>query len=381
MGEFAVDVGARFHIGCLRGDRSQLSALGVDSDIFFKTFGDGINSLILGHRDQQEAMSRACGLQHPEQINPDFCLSRSGDDPKSRWVDGTPEYSFYICGLRKLFPKAKFVHIMRDVDAVVKSMMNFNMDGRMGLVDSEQKAYEYWSGTVQACLLAERALGPGVVHRLRYDDLVKQPEASMSSLLKFLGEPYDPACVEPLSRRINSSEVPANYCTTDPATDQSVVERARHLSEQLQAATACKQASTGDLAEFEARFEERVRFVASLNDEYAQGQKKVATLTTRLNWCGLMFAVSFALANATYWMNARGSRHAAVVTVVLWWLSATFALAIYLRFRWAGLADLGMRLMRRFNVLKRWQKKSSSPGAEVQGTEHLRRNRGVETSR
>jgi hypothetical protein len=94
-----------------------------------------------------------------------------------------------------------------------------------------------------------------------------------------------------------------------------------------------------------------------------------------------MFAVSFALANATYWMNARGSRHAAVVTVVLWWLSATFALAIYLRFRWAGLADLGMRLMRRFNVLKRWQKKSSSPGAEVQGTEHLRRNRGVETSR
>ena len=35
--------------------------------------------------------------------------------PKARWVDGTPEYALHICGLRKLFPHASFIHLFRDV--------------------------------------------------------------------------------------------------------------------------------------------------------------------------------------------------------------------------------------------------------------------------
>ena len=55
-----------------------------------------------------------------------------------RWVDGTPEYSFYIPGLRKLFPDALFIHIVRDVQAVVHSMLNFHRVGGIQLVPNQQ---------------------------------------------------------------------------------------------------------------------------------------------------------------------------------------------------------------------------------------------------
>ena len=50
-----------------------------------------------------------------------FRVSRGQSESKRRWVDGTPEYSLYIWPLLKLFPRAKFIHIIRDVRAAVRS--------------------------------------------------------------------------------------------------------------------------------------------------------------------------------------------------------------------------------------------------------------------
>jgi len=58
-----------------------------------------------------------------------FKISRMACDPKTRWVDGTPEYSFYVNPLRKLFPGARFIHVVRDVRSVVRSMINFQRTG------------------------------------------------------------------------------------------------------------------------------------------------------------------------------------------------------------------------------------------------------------
>jgi len=44
--------------------------------------------------------------------------------------------AFYICGLRKLFPQALFVHLVRDVTDVVRSLLNFFPDSRNRLVAS-----------------------------------------------------------------------------------------------------------------------------------------------------------------------------------------------------------------------------------------------------
>ena len=156
MGQFAIDVAIKYNIGSARENRSVLSAMDIGRDEFFASFGNAINDLILRHREDLEKKRK---------------IRRGETDPKARWVDGTPEYSFYICGLRKLFPNAKFIHIVRDVSSVVRSMLNFDRLGAGKLVANEQEAYTYWLRTVNSCSLAERAYGPNVVFRLRYSDL------------------------------------------------------------------------------------------------------------------------------------------------------------------------------------------------------------------
>ena len=73
-----------------------------------------------------------------------------------------------------------------------------------------------------------------MVYRLRYTALVENPESALRSLLDFLGEPYSAKCLEPLSERINSSNVPPDFKSDDPATDPAIVEEARRLSAEIE---------------------------------------------------------------------------------------------------------------------------------------------------
>lgn len=354
MGEFAVSLGVQFQIGHDRGERSQLGALDVDSDDFFSTFGDGINDLILRHRDRLEQNSQRSAEQDPTQIHSAFNISRSNIEPKSRWVDGTPEYSLYICGLRKLFPDAKFVHIVRDAKDVVNSLLNFRPDGPLAMAETEQQAYEYWLRTVQACVQAEQALGSQVVHRLRYDDLVQRPESTMRGVLEFLGEPFMPACIEPLTNQINSSNVPENFLAADPRTHTSLVEQALRLSEQLRQPLAEHPPSPHALHEFAASFSERVAYAARLDSQYGLANQEIdrlaaiiSRLLTKLNWCGAMLAAQLLLAIAVN-LGAATSRQALpTVDKLLWLIAAAICAGAYIVIRPTSFSHLAARIMRR----------------------------------
>src|SRR5436190_10829765 len=251
MGDFAISVAIGYQIGAARGDRSILSAMDISQDELFAILGRSINDLILSHRKNLEKKRQ---------------VTSEESEPKARWVDGTPEYSFHICGLRKLFPKALFIHIIRDVTSVVRSMLNFHRVSGRHLVANEQEAYDYWLRTVSSCLLAERAYGPRVVFRLRYSDLVNEPEAAFRSLLNFLGEPYAPECLKPLQKRINSSNVPADFDASDPQTDPAVVEKVRQLSAELEKESKHVEPSTMATDEIETIFDQRVRDVSQLEE-------------------------------------------------------------------------------------------------------------------
>ena len=278
IGPFAVNLAIGHEIGSARGEHSQLSALDIRRDDFMAHFGKSINDLILSHRRQFEMNLRSTALRDSSQVHEGFQIARSQSDSKSRWVDGTPEYSLYICGLRKLFPGALFIHIVRDVDSVVRSLLNFDRLGEGSLVANEQQAYEYWLRTVNACLEAERAYGRQIVHRLQYSDLINNPESALRSVLKFLGEPYVPACLEPLQLRINSSNVPASFHASDPQTDPSLVEQAMRLSTEVEKTPQPPEASPATSDEMEAAFNERVQYVATLASEYRRAQQIIATL-------------------------------------------------------------------------------------------------------
>src|SRR5437762_4418278 len=211
MGEFAVNIAMCYQIGTARNNRTILSAMDIQRDEFFANFGRSINALILKHRgdlDRRRTIERVqrtlkehglygddvSGEMSPDliaairryQIRNGFeangqldaetlgALRISGSECKSktRWVDGTPEYSFHIYGLRKLFPEALFVHILRDVASVVRSMLNFHHVAGVPLVANEEEAYNYWLRTVRACVKAEQAYATHVIYHLPYSVLI-----------------------------------------------------------------------------------------------------------------------------------------------------------------------------------------------------------------
>ena len=292
MGDFAVNVAKSYQVGAARGIFSILSAMDISRDEFFSHIGRSINSLVLKHRTDLDRKRLIIAVQrllkkegfYPGEVTGEFDdatsasvrqygtaggplyselvdslrTAASDSEDKTRWVDQTPEYSFHICGLRKLFPSALFIHIVRDVGSVVRSMLNFHRVAGIHLVANEEEAYKYWLRTVRACLEAEQAYGPNVIYRLRYMALVENPESTLRSLLEFLGEPYSAKCIEPLSERINSSNVPDDFTSQDPATDPVIIENAMRLSRDLQHGSQPPEASVAARAEMEAAFAERV---------------------------------------------------------------------------------------------------------------------------
>lgn len=275
LGPFTIATAVNYRLGAVRGERGQLSANFIEREELLETFGKTINQLILSHRKQFEDPQLR---QRAEWNPPPFKISRSADEPKSRWVDGTPEYSLYICALRKLFPRAVFVHLVRDVAEVVRSLLNFFPDAASRLVDNEQAAYEYWVRRAKACAEAERAYGPKIVYRMRYCDLVTQPQAAMHSLLEFLGEPDAPACLEPLERRINSSNVSPTFDSTEPIANPETVERARELSEQLLSSPPPREASAEAAAQLEAEFDRQVEYFATLESKLTEARTLIHDL-------------------------------------------------------------------------------------------------------
>src|SRR6266704_434089 len=144
MGDFAVNVAMSYQIGAARGIFSILSAMGISRDEFFSHIGRSINSLVLKHRGDLDrkrlmiavqrllkeqglylgevtgefdaatsAATRQYGIADESdllsyELVDSLRTAASDSEYKTRWVDQTPEYSFHICGLRKLFPCALF---------------------------------------------------------------------------------------------------------------------------------------------------------------------------------------------------------------------------------------------------------------------------------
>lgn len=256
IGKLAEDLGSTYALGSARGKYSHLSAMGITSAEFYETFGDSINDLILRH-------PRKTGSHSPLDLE--------------RWVDGTPENSFHIPGLLSLFPHAKFIHILRDVGSVVKSLMNFSNVGASDF--TEQAAYEKWLRAVQACVQAERDFGPETVLRIRYADLVSSPEQVLRSLLDFLNEPFCAECLEPLKTKINSSNVPSDFDPYDANTDPVLRDEAERLSQELLEGTYPRYAPNKEgVGKLETAPVERTKSVGSSEPpdrQFASGDSKL----------------------------------------------------------------------------------------------------------
>ncbi len=177
-----------------------------------------------------------------------FQVRRHADEPKQRWIDGTPLNSSHTLALSQVFPGARFIHNLRNPADVALSLENFDKVGA-----SPQKLDEglkTWMRHTESALLAERALGPEKVFRLDFERIENDAEPMIRELLAFLGEAYSPCCLEPLLQRTNSSEVDSKR----PALEKRLKRRrqykkARHLFEDAQdlTLTADKQSKAKEI--------------------------------------------------------------------------------------------------------------------------------------
>src|SRR5919201_3624253 len=118
---------------------------------------------------------------------------------KPRWGDKTPMYMRHLLLLRRLFPDAQHVHLIRDGRDAAISFLEL----------PEGIAFETWAHPrtpagfaalwrteVAAARRLARRLGPERYLEVRYEDLVADAERVLKEICSFAGLPFEPAMTD-----------------------------------------------------------------------------------------------------------------------------------------------------------------------------------------
>ncbi len=117
---------------------------------------------------------------------------------KRRWADKTAFNILVFEQLAKLFPDARFIHLVRDGRDLAASLLERQWRAPSGLLfdqcASVSGAMRYWASIVARGLALEaHASFHARVLRVRYEDVVSDPESALHQLCGFLGEAFDPS--------------------------------------------------------------------------------------------------------------------------------------------------------------------------------------------
>ena len=110
---------------------------------------------------------------------------------KKRYGDKTPRYIEHIPLLSRLWPEAKFVHLVRDGRDVALSYADVPFGP-----STVAKAAALWKERVVLGLEQGRSLGPKRYAEMRYERLLSRPQEETESLCSFLELDFDPAMLD-----------------------------------------------------------------------------------------------------------------------------------------------------------------------------------------
>ncbi|MEH6467297.1 MAG: sulfotransferase [Porticoccus sp.] len=99
------------------------------------------------------------------------------------WGDKTPWNVFHYQRIRKVFPEARYVHMLRDGRDCVSSYVD-SLRGLMN-IDCVDAAYR-WRDSVRRMNTVKRE-NPSRFLEVRYEDLVSNPDKIVFGVIKFLG--------------------------------------------------------------------------------------------------------------------------------------------------------------------------------------------------
>jgi hypothetical protein len=156
----------------------------------------------LGHEDRIAANRAALARVRP--IVDGIMSEYAGARGKKVWCDKTPQNLAHLTVLVETFPDARYLCLYRDGLDVAHSCLAVSRDGFMAELteyvrrsphDLVGAMLDSWCDKTEL-LLKMQQRHPEICHRVRYEDLVAQPDEVLPPLLAFLGVAWDPAMVE-----------------------------------------------------------------------------------------------------------------------------------------------------------------------------------------
>jgi hypothetical protein len=185
---------------------------------------------------------RVAALEEPDfaDVIDAVFTSYAAEHAKARWGDKTPNYALDVGLLAELFPKARFVHLVRDGRNVAMSLLEVPW-----WPNTLTEVAEVWTHWTHAAREAGRALGPERYVEVRYEELVDDAEGELRRLVRYLDMPYhDEMLTYP--ERLTGNGTPAYHRNAGRPPTNGLRNWAKDMS-------------TKDLALFEAIAGEQIR--------------------------------------------------------------------------------------------------------------------------
>jgi hypothetical protein len=118
---------------------------------------------------------------------------------KPRWGDKTPMYMRHLSLLQELFPKARYVHLIRDGRDAALSFLQMPEGTFTRTWAHPTTPAEFaclWRKEVADAQALGRRVGTARYHEVRYEALVADPDASVRAICAFADVPFEPAMLD-----------------------------------------------------------------------------------------------------------------------------------------------------------------------------------------
>lgn len=248
-------------------------------------------------KDLQDALFDADISAYPQLVAAVYrAYMRVRESGKKRWGDKNNFYLNHIITLASMFPKAQFLHIVRDGRDILCSYIDVSGLPEMSSLPTDPvRAALRWYFDLLTIQNAVKSLQPKSYMELRYEDLVRDPGLVLREVCEFLGECFSPSMLDFAERTRREKLEPDRYMpwkklVAEPITTSRVGRWRQELSQR-------------DVAVFEAVAD---RWLSAYGYSLSRYQMPlVLRVWLKCRVCWLKLAASRSLRRKRFWCWAK----------------------------------------------------------------------------
>jgi hypothetical protein len=141
-------------------------------------------------------VARRLDAQQLRALGSDYIQHLRGRAPWAQHITDKMPANFQFAGLIHMaLPNARFIHVRRDPVDTCLSCFSKNFSGGIGYSYDLGELGRYYTAYTHLMRHWRRVLPPGVMHELRYEDLVQDFEPQARALVRHCGLEWDEHCL------------------------------------------------------------------------------------------------------------------------------------------------------------------------------------------